>query len=77
MPALTVWCYGTPLGATAGSVRLGGDDVTKRSATRRARLGLSRSFQTSALFDGLTADSPDAHVASAAPGFPVFRVDPA
>lgn len=22
MPALTVWCYGTPLGATAGSVRL-------------------------------------------------------
>jgi branched-chain amino acid transport system ATP-binding protein len=40
---------------TTGSVRLGGDDVTKRSATRRARLGLSRSFQTSALFDGLTA----------------------
>ena len=22
MPALTAWCYGTPLGATAGSVRL-------------------------------------------------------
>lgn len=22
VPALTVWCYGTPLGATAGSVRL-------------------------------------------------------
>ena len=40
---------------TTGSVRLGGDDVTKRSATRRARLGLARSFQTSALFDGLTA----------------------
>lgn len=40
---------------TTGRVRLGGDDVTRRSATRRARLGLSRSFQTSALFDGLTA----------------------
>jgi len=40
---------------TTGRVRLGGDDVTRRSASHRARLGLSRSFQTSALFDGLTA----------------------
>ena len=48
---------------TTGSVRLGGDDVTKRSATRRARLGLSRSFQTSALFDGLTAGE-NVHLAS-------------
>jgi branched-chain amino acid transport system ATP-binding protein len=38
---------------TVGRVTLGGQDVTRRSATRRARLGLARSFQTSALFDGL------------------------
>ena len=40
---------------TAGQVMLDGRDVTRRSATRRARLGLARSFQTSALFDGLPA----------------------
>ena len=40
---------------TAGRVVLDGRDVTRRSATRRARLGLARSFQTSALFDGLPA----------------------
>lgn len=40
---------------TAGRVRLRGQEVTRRSATRRARLGLARSFQTSALFDGLSA----------------------
>ena len=40
---------------TTGRVTLGGTDVTRRSATRRARLGLARSFQTSALFDGLPA----------------------
>ena len=31
---------------TTGRVSLGGQDVTQRSATRRARLGLARSFQT-------------------------------
>ena len=40
---------------TTGRITLGDNDVTRASATRRARLGLSRSFQTSALFDGLTA----------------------
>lgn len=40
---------------SSGSVRLGGEDVTRRSATKRARMGLARSFQTSALFDGLSA----------------------
>ena len=40
---------------TTGRVSLEGRDVTRRSATRRARLGLARSFQTSALFDGLPA----------------------
>ena len=38
-----------------GSILLAGDDVTRLSATRRARRGLARSFQTSALFGGLTA----------------------
>ncbi len=40
---------------TTGRVTLGGEDVSRRSATRRSRMGLARSFQTSALFDGLTA----------------------
>jgi branched-chain amino acid transport system ATP-binding protein len=40
---------------STGRVRLGELDVTTRSATRRARQGLARSFQTSALFDGLPA----------------------
>jgi branched-chain amino acid transport system ATP-binding protein len=40
---------------STGRITLGDDDVTRASATRRARLGLSRSFQTSSLFDGLTA----------------------
>jgi branched-chain amino acid transport system ATP-binding protein len=40
---------------TAGQVVLEDRDVSSFSATRRARLGLARSFQTSALFDGLTA----------------------
>lgn len=38
-----------------GRVTLGEDDVTRLSATKRARRGLARSFQTSALFDGLSA----------------------
>lgn len=40
---------------TTGRVSLGDNDVTKTNATKRARMGLARSFQTSALFDGLTA----------------------
>jgi branched-chain amino acid transport system ATP-binding protein len=40
---------------TTGRIRLGDRDVTHRTATRRARLGVARSFQTSALFEGLTA----------------------
>lgn len=60
---------------TTGAVHLGGADVTRRSATRRARLGLSRSFQTSALFDGLTAGE-NVHLAVQASGpapFSPFR----
>ncbi len=42
------------LRADAGRVELGGVDVTDRTASARARLGLGRSFQDSRLFSGLT-----------------------
>jgi ABC-type branched-subunit amino acid transport system ATPase component/MFS family permease len=38
----------------AGRVELGGVDITDRTASARARLGLGRSFQDSRLFSGLT-----------------------
>ena len=38
----------------AGRVELAGVDVTERTASARARLGLGRSFQDSRLFSGLT-----------------------
>src|ERR671917_2283448 len=41
---------------TAGSVELFGDDVTALPARKRARMGLSRTFQTSRLFGGLTVE---------------------
>ncbi len=40
---------------TAGTVHLSGHDVTGHSVDARARAGLGRTFQTSSLFDGLTA----------------------
>ncbi|HZI98426.1 MAG TPA: ABC transporter ATP-binding protein [Actinomycetales bacterium] len=40
---------------TAGRVELAGRDVTGASIAARARAGLGRTFQTSSLFDGLTA----------------------
>ncbi|MCU7727925.1 nitroreductase family deazaflavin-dependent oxidoreductase [Actinoplanes sp. KI2] len=33
-------------------------------------------WETGAFFDGLKADSPDADIEAAAPGFPVFRIVP-
>jgi len=41
---------------TAGSVELFGADVTGEPARKRARMGLSRTFQTSRLFLGLTVE---------------------
>jgi branched-chain amino acid transport system ATP-binding protein len=41
---------------TAGSIELFGRDVTARPARKRARLGLSRTFQTSKLFLGLSVE---------------------
>jgi branched-chain amino acid transport system ATP-binding protein len=38
----------------AGRIRLGGEDVTGLAPHRRARLGLGRTFQTSAVFASLT-----------------------
>jgi branched-chain amino acid transport system ATP-binding protein len=40
---------------STGSITLEGKDITRLGATARARRGLARSFQTSALFDGLSA----------------------
>ena len=42
--------------ATSGTVELFGSDVTSAPARRRARMGLSRTFQTSRLFLGLTVE---------------------
>jgi branched-chain amino acid transport system ATP-binding protein len=41
---------------TTGSVELFGRDVTDEPARKRARMGLSRTFQTSRLFGGLTVE---------------------
>jgi branched-chain amino acid transport system ATP-binding protein len=41
---------------TTGAVELFGRDVTALPARKRARMGLSRTFQTSRLFGGLTVD---------------------
>jgi branched-chain amino acid transport system ATP-binding protein len=41
---------------TAGAVELFGHDVTRLPARKRARLGLSRTFQTSRLFLGLSVE---------------------
>jgi branched-chain amino acid transport system ATP-binding protein len=41
---------------TAGTVELFGSDVTALPARKRARLGLSRTFQTSRSFGGLSVD---------------------
>lgn len=43
------------LAPTTGSIRLNGDDVTRDQIHRRARAGIGRTFQTSSLFNGLSA----------------------
>ncbi len=43
-------------GPTAGSIELFGRDVTAEPGRKRARLGLSRTFQTSKLFLGMTVE---------------------
>ncbi|WP_417564496.1 ABC transporter ATP-binding protein [Microbacterium sp.] len=39
---------------TAGSIEMGGQDITRMTVAQRARAGLGRTFQTSSLFPGLT-----------------------
>ena len=41
---------------SSGSVELFGEDVTKRPARYRAKLGLARTYQQSRLFDGLSVE---------------------
>ncbi|HEX5893669.1 MAG TPA: ABC transporter ATP-binding protein [Solirubrobacterales bacterium] len=41
---------------TSGTVELFGSDVTAEPARKRARMGLSRTFQTARLFHGLTVE---------------------
>ncbi len=40
---------------TSGTIRLNGRDVTREQIHRRARAGIGRTFQTSSLFNGLSA----------------------
>jgi branched-chain amino acid transport system ATP-binding protein len=39
---------------SSGSISIFGQDVTKQSAQKRAKLGIARTFQTSKLFPGMT-----------------------
>src|SRR5687767_2770327 len=41
---------------SSGTIELFGEDVTREPARRRARRGLSRTFQTSRLFGGLSVE---------------------
>jgi ABC-type branched-subunit amino acid transport system ATPase component len=52
----------------AGTIALGGADVTGSGVAERARLGLSRSYQKNTLFDGLTIRENLALAASVALG---------
>jgi deazaflavin-dependent oxidoreductase (nitroreductase family) len=52
-------------------------EVADADKTPLIRLYLKKwAWETGAFFDGLKADSPDADIAAAAPGFPVFRLQP-
>jgi sulfate-transporting ATPase len=44
------------VGASSGTVSLGGTEITKQNATQRARLGLRRSFQSLELFDDISVE---------------------
>jgi len=48
-------CVAGAFPATSGRILLFGEDVTRMRAARRARRGLARTFQTSQLFNQLTA----------------------
>ncbi|MGZ0712411.1 ABC transporter ATP-binding protein (plasmid) [Coraliomargarita sp. W4R53] len=48
-------CIAGTVPATTGTVSYFGRDISKLSAAHRARLGIARTFQTSQLFDQMTA----------------------
>ncbi|WP_396667185.1 ABC transporter ATP-binding protein [Microbacterium sp. R86528] len=48
-------CIAGTVPATTGTVSYFGRDISKMSAAHRARLGIARTFQTSQLFDQMTA----------------------
>jgi branched-chain amino acid transport system ATP-binding protein len=47
-------CISGALTSDSGVIRLGGNDITRHAAWRRARLGIARSFQVPRPFAGLT-----------------------
>jgi branched-chain amino acid transport system ATP-binding protein len=47
-------CISGALASDSGAIRLGGIDITRHAAWRRARLGIARSFQVPRPFAGLT-----------------------
>jgi len=52
-------------------------EITDPDKPALIRLYLRKwAWETGAFFDGLKADSPEADIAAAAPGFPVFRIVP-
>jgi deazaflavin-dependent oxidoreductase (nitroreductase family) len=52
-------------------------EIADADKTPLIRLYLRKwAWEVGAFFEGLNADSPDADIAAAAPGFPVFRIDP-
>ncbi|GAA4588171.1 deazaflavin-dependent oxidoreductase (nitroreductase family) [Actinoplanes octamycinicus] len=70
--------------AGAGELRLGRRrqgftpvEMADRDKPELIRLYLRKwAWETGAFFDGLKADSPEADIAAAAPGFPVFKIVP-
>ena len=53
-------------------------EIADADKTPLIRLYLRKwAWETGAFFDGLKADSPEADIEAAAPGFPVFRIVPA
>jgi branched-chain amino acid transport system ATP-binding protein len=59
--------------AAGGSVRLGGREVTKLAAHRRARRGMARTSQTARVFEGLTVFESLVTVARGAEGASLTR----
>ena len=65
------------LGPSSGTVRLAGEDVTRRQPHELARRGVARMYQRNELFDALSArDNVALAIASAASPYRMFRGPP-